>query len=259
MNDGGRGGKYSLSKDIAYIAIMCALLIGGQYALSFVAGVEIVTLLLACFSYVFGIRRGAICAAAFSVLRCFLWGFYPTVIILYLVYYPLLATVFGALGHIKESTFKNYPIWFAVIINLLLLGIATACACAYFLNLIKLSRFVKATMYALLCVIFALCVALCITFDVLFILNKVLGKNTGEALKTITVTSVAAVCTIIFTLLDDVISPLFYQWSANTALAYFYTSFTAMLPQTVCTIVTLSTMFLPITAVLNKLAKKNAC
>ena len=73
------------SKEIAYTALACALLIGGQYVFSFVAGVEIVTLLLICFSFVFGVRNGVICAVAFSVLRCLLYGFYPTAIILYLI------------------------------------------------------------------------------------------------------------------------------------------------------------------------------
>ena len=247
--------KLSPSKEIAYIAVMSALLIGGQFVFSFVTGVEIVTLLLVCFSYSFGMRRGAVCAIAFSILRCLLFGFYPTAIILYLVYYPILAILFGALGHVKDKTFENYPVVFAVIINILLLGIACASAACYGLDLIKVSRIYKVTVYALLWVVFALCIALLVAFDGLFIAKKVFKKGSVNALKLITVASLGAVCTICFTLLDDIITPLFWGYNPSTSLAYFYTSFTAMLPQTVCTILSIVTLFLPITALFGKIIK----
>ncbi|MDE6105339.1 MAG: hypothetical protein K2G38_06650 [Clostridia bacterium] len=248
-------GKISPSKEIAYIAVTCALLLGGQYVFSFVVGVEVVTLILACFACVFGIKRGVICAVSFSLLRCLIYGFYPTVVILYLVYYPFLAAVFGGLGHIKDKTFESFPLYFAVIINLLLLGLAAACAVCYCLDLIKVSRVYKYTVYALLWVIFALCLCLCIAFDGLFIAKKFFKKDTTAALKVITFASVGAVCTVLFTLLDDIITPLFFGYSKLTSLAYFYSSFTAMLPQTVCTIVTFTTLFLPLTSVLKRAAK----
>ena len=250
-----KGKKLTPSKEVAYIAVMSALLLGGQYVLSFVAGVEIVTILLICFSYSFGMRRGAVCALSFSLLRCLLFGFYPTVIILYLIYYPLLAIVFGALGHIKQSTFKNYPWYFALIINVFLLGIAVACALCYGLDLIKISRIYKVTIYTLLWVIFALCIGLLIAFDCLLIAKKAFKKDTADALKLITFASLAAICTICFTLLDDIITPLFFGYSYTSWLAYFYTSFTAMLPQTVCTIVTVITLFFPVTALFSKIIK----
>lgn len=247
--------KMPPSKEIAYVAVTCALLIGGQYVFSFVAGVEIVTLSLVCFSYSFGMRRGAICALAFSLLRCFIFGFSPTALILYLIYYPLLTLIFGAIGHIKESAFEKFPYYFALILNVLLLGIACVCALCYGLDLIKISRIYKVTIYALLWVIFALCICLAIAFDCLFIAKKVFKKNTEKLLMLITLTSIAAVCTICFTLLDDIITPLFWGYSKSVALAYFYSSFTAMLPQTICTIVTVSTLFLPLTAVFNRVIK----
>ena len=255
MEHGKRNDRLSPSKEIAFIAVTCALLIGGQYVFSFVAGVEIVTLISVCFAYVFGIRRGVLCAVSFSLLRCFIFGFYPAVIILYLIYYPLLALVFGGLGHIKDGTFKNYPVYFAVIINIVLLGIAASCAVCFVLDLIKTSRLYKVTLKVLLWVIFALCAWLALTFDGLFIAKKVFRKQTESALKLITVTSAAAVCTVCFTLLDDIISPLILGLSFDGELAYFYSSFLAMLPQVVCTIVSVSTLFLPLTAVLKRVYK----
>ncbi|MDE6613098.1 MAG: hypothetical protein K2K28_00895 [Clostridia bacterium] len=203
-----RGKKISPSGEIAYIAITCALLLGGQYVFSFVAGVEIVTLILACFACVFGIRRGVICAVAFSLLRCLIYGFYPTVVILYLIYYPFLAAVFGGLGHINDKAFKNFPVFFAVIVNVLLSGVAAACALCYCLDLIKVSRVYKYTVYVLLWVIFALCAGLCIAFDGLFIAKKFFKKDTSALLKIITFTCFGAVCTVLFTLADDIITPM---------------------------------------------------
>ena len=254
MEHGKRNDKLSPSKEIAYIAVTCALLIGGQYVFSFVAGVEIVTLILVCFSYVFGIRRGVLCAAAFSLLRCLIFPFSPTALILYLIYYPTLSAVFGGLGHIKESTFKNCPFGFAVIVNVLLLTVAAACAACFAFDFIKTSRLYKITVNVLLWVIFALCIAGCATFNVLYAMNR-RGKDTAQLLKVIILSSIAAVCTVCFTLLDDVITPLFYGYSRLTALAYFYSSFLAMLPQVVCTIASVSTLFLPLTTVLKRIYK----
>ena len=69
------------AKEIALISVFTALLIGGQFVLSGISGIEIVTVLLLSFSYYFGIRRGLLVANAFSLLRCFIFGFFVNVII----------------------------------------------------------------------------------------------------------------------------------------------------------------------------------
>ena len=97
------------AKEIAFIAVFCALLIGGQFLFSFLPGVEVVTALLVCYSYVFGRVRGGIVAVAFSLLRQLVFGFFPSVLLLYLVYYPLLAFVFGSLGK------KGRRIWTVIV------------------------------------------------------------------------------------------------------------------------------------------------
>ena len=89
----------SKTKEIALIGVYVALLIGGQVALSAISGIEVVTVLLASFAFYFGIKRSLIVAVAFSILRCFLFGFMPSVIILYLIYYPLFVTIFGLIGN----------------------------------------------------------------------------------------------------------------------------------------------------------------
>ncbi|MDE7083480.1 MAG: hypothetical protein K2O89_07260 [Clostridia bacterium] len=246
------GQKYKISpaKEAAYISVTCALLLGGQYVFSFVVGVEIVTVLLVCFSSVFGVRRGVILAASFSLLRCCIFGFTPAVFVLYIVYYPALAAVFGGLGHFKNSAFGG--LGFLIFINLLLISVCTACALAYALDLIKISRLYKITVEVLLWVIFALCALLLISFNCFFIAGK------RYILKVIAYAAIAAVCTVCFTLLDDLITPLFLGMNRLSALAYFYASFTAMLPQTVCTIVTVTTLLLPVTKVLSRFRNNRA-
>ena len=154
------------AKEIALNGVFTALLIGGQIVLSGISCVEIVTVLLLSFSYYFGIRRGLFVANAFSLLRCLIFGFFPNVIILYLVYYNLFVLAFGLLG-----------IRFKKELNLVIHIILVIAAC---------------------------------------------------------------IMTIIFTGLDDIITPLYYRFSIDAMRAYALASLTAVIPQVICTIVTVS-------------------
>ena len=160
-------------------AMCVAMLIGGQLALSSISGVEIVTVMMLCFCYCYGIRHGIAVATTFSLLRCFVFGFQVNVIVLYLVYYNLFAVFFGWLG----------------------------------------ARFSRE-----------------VTFP-----------------KTVAVVVFAVAFTICFTLLDDVITPLIYAFHINAAKAYFIGSLSAMIPQSVRTVVTVSLCFPPLTKVIKKL------
>ncbi len=250
----GTSGLSSAVK-IAYIALMTALLIGGQALFSAFTGVEIVTLLLVCFSYVFGIYCGVFTAVSFSLLRCFLWGFYPSVIILYLLYFPLLSLIFGILGGVKDEFYEKIPLWTVILVNLVLALLITSITLCLSFNLIKISALLKAQIDVFLWVLLVLFSLLLIAFDVLLVLMKRKLLKSQIAVKTVIVTALSACCTVFFTLLDDIITPLFFGMTAQTALTYFYASFSAMLPQTVCTVLTLSTLFAPITKIFNK-AKK---
>ena len=86
------------TKFIVRVAMSVALLIGGQVALSSISGIEIVTVMMLCFCFSYGIRHGVAIATTFSLLRCFVFGFQVNVIVLYLVYYNLFAVFFGWLG-----------------------------------------------------------------------------------------------------------------------------------------------------------------
>ena len=86
------------TKFIVRVAICVAMLIGGQLALSGVSGIEIVTVMMLCLCFSYGIRAGVTIATVFSLLRCFIFGFQVNVIVLYLIYYNLFAMFYGWLG-----------------------------------------------------------------------------------------------------------------------------------------------------------------
>lgn len=109
-----KNGKARSAKECAYIAVFVALVIAAQLALSAVPGVEVVTVLFVTYAYTFGIKRGMAAATAFAVLRQLVFGFYPVVLVLYLVYYNALAAVFGKMGKLQFPPAKILP--FAVAI-----------------------------------------------------------------------------------------------------------------------------------------------
>ena len=95
------------AKELAQLAVFVALVIAAQFALSFIPGIEVVTLLFVSYAFAFGIRRGMLAVTAFSVLRQLLFGFFPNVLVLYLLYYNALAALFGFLGKRVERPLKN--------------------------------------------------------------------------------------------------------------------------------------------------------
>lgn len=168
------------AKECAYLSVFVALVIAAQFALSFVPGVEIVTVLFVAYSFAFGCRRGMIAATAFALLRQLLFGFFPTVLILYLIYFNLLCLTFGGLGKKVKNPLKAlFPI------------IALAC-----------------------------------------------------------------LCTVSFTLLDNIITPVWYGYSLKATRLYFYASLPVMLPQVICTAVSVGGLFLPLVKVFSIFEKK---
>ena len=165
------------SKECAYLAVFVALTIAAQLCLAAIPGVELVTVLFVSYSFVFGARRGILAGVAFSLLRSFVFGFFPTVLILYLVYYSLLPLVFGWLGGRVKNPLRS--LWW--------------------------------------------------------------------------LTLVACLCTAAFSMLDNIITPLWYGYTAKAARAHFFASFTVMLPQMVCTAVTVAVLFLPLQRVFRRI------
>ena len=168
------------AKECAFLAVFVAVVIAVQLALSFLPGVELVTVFFVCYAFVMGWKRGMFAATAFSLLRQMVFGFFPTVLVLYLVYYNLLALGFGLLGKKIKNPIKSLPI----------------------------------------------------------------------------IVALACVGTVCFTLIDDVITPLWYAYSAKATRAYFFASLTVLFPQIICTAVSVSCLFLPIWKVFKGARKK---
>ncbi len=167
------------TKDLTIIGLYTALLIGGQVALAGVSGVEIVTLLITAFAFYFGVIRGTVLATVFSVMRCFVFGFFPHILILYLVYYNVFAVVIGLIGKAmnRELNFKKH----------------------------------------------------------------------------ILVVLAVAILTILFTLLDNIITPNFFGYTSDATKAYWVTSLTAVIPQTICAIVSVGLLNMPLVKLFDKL------
>ena len=114
-------GFISTAKECAYLAVFVALQIAVQFALTFIPGVELVTLLFVCYSLVMGVRRGVISATAFSLLRQLVFGFQPTVLVLYLIYFNLLTLIFGLIGKRLIASIKT------LFILVIIACVCTAC------------------------------------------------------------------------------------------------------------------------------------
>lgn len=241
--------RLSPAKEIAYIAVTTALLIGVQLALSAVPGVEFVTVILLCTSYVFGARFGALTGLAFSLLRCLLFGFYPAVVAVYCIYFPLFGLLFGTIGRGDDGGGLTFKL--KICVNLVLAVLSAAAFAAAALELIKVSRIYRDAVYAMLWALGGIFTALTIAFDAVWLASR--KKSGGErALRCFFVTALAALCTVAFTLIDDVVSPLILGLTQRGALAYFYASFTAMLPQTICAVFSVGLMFTPLTHALKR-------
>ena len=158
------------AKECAYLAVFVALVIALQTALSILPGVELITVMFVAYSFTLGVKRGMIAATAFSLLRHMVFGAYPTVLVLYLIYFNLLTVCFGVLGKLIKNPLK----WLVIIVF-------TAC-----------------------------------------------------------------VCTLCFTLIDNIITPLWLGYDRRSATLYFKASLPFMIPQVVCTAISVATLFYPL-------------
>ena len=175
-----KSNKGRTAKECALLAVFVAVVIAAQMVLSFIPGVEIVTVLFVSYSFVAGWKRGMFTATAFSLLRQIIFGFFPTVLILYLVYYNLLTFCFGILG----------------------------------------KKIKKPTKYLPLIVI------------------------------------LACFGTVLFTMLDNILTPLWYGYNEQVAKIYFYTSIPFMIPQLLCTGVSVLSLFLPLSKIFKIIYKQ---
>ena len=108
---------------------------------------------------------------------------------------------------------------------------------------IPVSVLYRARLTGMLWALFGVLAALLALYVVLLCVG---GKAKRFGRETASVTALAALCTVCFTLLDDVLTPLWYGYTWDAAVAYFYTGFFSMLPQTLCTVVSVLLLFEPL-------------
>lgn len=165
------------AKECAYIAVFVALVIALQIVLSALPGVELVTVMFTAYAFAMGAKRGMIAATCFSLLRQMIFGFFPTVLILYIVYYNVLTLLFGLVGKSVKNNLKHLP-WLVVL---------------------------------------------------------------------------ACFCTVCFTMIDNIVTPLWFAYSKRATELYFYASLPFLLPQVICTAVSVGLLFIPLVKVFQTL------
>jgi hypothetical protein len=87
------------AKKIALVGIAAATIECAKLALAFLPNVEVVTLLCALYGYVFG-WLGVLAALVFVCIEPLIWGV-NTWVVLYFIYWPLVAFAFMLLGKAK--------------------------------------------------------------------------------------------------------------------------------------------------------------
>lgn len=242
-------------REIAFISVMVAVLIGGQALFAAVPGVEIVTVLLLCFSRAFGPGRGVLTATAYSLLRCFFFGFDAKTIVLYLIYFNFFACLFGWSGRLSacggcgerakaDGGSPRRKVLSVVAVDLLFAGLG-AVAAAVLLCDLPISMLLRTGIKILAWVLLFLSAMGGVAYSALTALS-VRHAACRTAAQAVGCAAAAAVCTVLFTLLDDALYPLFFGAGREGAIAYFYASFTAMLPQTVCVVISVLFLFVPL-------------
>ena len=89
----------SVAKKIALVGIAAATIECGKSALAFLPNIEVVTLLCALYGYAFGML-GVLSAVVFVCIEPLIWGVNSWVV-LYFIYWPLVAFVFMLFGKMR--------------------------------------------------------------------------------------------------------------------------------------------------------------
>lgn len=116
------------------------------------------------------------------------------------------------------------------------------------------------TFSLLRCLIFGFYINVVILYLVYYTLFALffgwLGSRLGNQLsfpRILLVIASAVIFTLIFTLLDNVITPLIFGFNQTATRVYFTASLATLIPQLVCTAVTVSVFFVPITKIISRL------
>lgn len=107
--------------DIALTGVMAATLEAVKLALSALPNIELVSLLLALYGYVFGLS-GVLAAVIFVVAEILIWGL-NTWVISYLIYWPVFALLFWLIG---KKISNRFAITGIAIVMTFLFGVLTS-------------------------------------------------------------------------------------------------------------------------------------
>lgn len=236
------------AKKTAACAVEAALLVAVQFALGFVPGVELVTLLFLAFCRAFGAKCGMLTATAFSLLRCAVFGLTPNVLILYLIYYNAFAALFGS------GVFTKIHAAAPVLLAALSLSFGLVAALGLPVSVVYAGRLriISAVLCALFAALFALYLILKgknsrATSGKAAIAAKNAADSSGTA-------ALAATSTVLFTLLDDALTPLLLDFTREGALAYFYAGFLTMIPQVLCVALSVFLLYPPLFAAMKRIS-----
>lgn len=114
---------------LAVAAMFVAVITGGKMALAVIPNVEVVSILLATCAYVWGLGMALPVAVVFTLIQMAIYSFNVWVFE-YLVYWPLLAICFWALGkvHFPKPVFEVVFATLLVVVCTLFFGVFTSVA-----------------------------------------------------------------------------------------------------------------------------------
>lgn len=105
--------RLSGAKALALVGLMAATVECGKLALSFLPNIEVVTLLLALYGYVFG-WYGVSAAVVFVCIEPMIYGFGPW-LLTYMIYWPAVAVAFMFLARLRVK-----KVWVITLLAILL-------------------------------------------------------------------------------------------------------------------------------------------
>lgn len=88
-------------KKLVLIALLGASLNAFKFSLMYIPNVEVVTLLILAYTYVFGINIGFFATMVFCTLEGFIWGFNPSWLFAYFIHWGFLSLISYFLKLIK--------------------------------------------------------------------------------------------------------------------------------------------------------------
>ena len=91
---------------------------------------------------------------------------------------------------------------------------------------------------------------------VIGVVGKLLGRKISVK-SVLIVLFTTLILTALFTLLDNVITPLFYAYSKESAKAYWALSLTALIPQEICVLLTVGALFAPLVKLFERIKPFN--